>query len=766
MWMPGEVRAIAANASASLVHALGEAPDGGPTVYAIEPRGRSVFIDVPLAFEPALLLADSQPLRPDADRAALLAIASDGAMATIDAGHNAFGWRLPGMLMGVLAAALLYLLARVSFARRTVALVVGALVVAEGMLFANSRIAMNDVYVTTFIILAALLFVPLYLRPRSPWTAATLLLGVGLALGLALASKWVGLYAIGGLGLLVLFRSALGRSIALVGMMGMTVVLGAMAVGLDDGPDAVRNWIFLVLMLGLTSLLAAAMVRRPVPWTKSEVVLAVALPLAAGLVLLLLRQPVLGAVALVFGLALAALATFLAVSGRGPWAPGAREPSPGTSTWLRPGRVNVLPWLLTLAALTVLPVAVYVATYSPWVELGNDWGMPVVGSLPVLADGNEGGRTLADLTASMYRYHDDLRAEHAASSPWWAWPLDLKPVWFFQERYDDDTTGLIYDAGNLVVFWLGLAGLGFSAWAAWQRRSLSLAVVVILWASLWLPWARIDRATFQYHVYASIPFLLLALAYFLAELWHGPSARTWLLARASAALAIIGIPLLWLLRTPLCILAGTATVQPDGIACAAQVTRTAQLSEGGAAAVALVLVGALLVGLLAWRAARARPGWEQGLWFVAIGLVALVTLVAVQGALLLLGGGSTGLGLTSDVLALLALVVLAVPAWVALRARDPRRLVVGVLAAALLWLLLWYPNIAALPLPSEMAHLYQGLLPTWNWDFQFAVNTSPAGDGGIVGPGLAVIALVTLVLVLASVAVARRWGREHGSSSA
>ena len=41
------------------------------------------------------------------------------------------------------------------------------------------------------------------------------------------------------------------------------------------------------------------------------------------------------------------------------------------------------------------------------------------GELPFLPGSIEGGRTVADLTESMYQYHDNLRAEHAASSPWW-----------------------------------------------------------------------------------------------------------------------------------------------------------------------------------------------------------------------------------------------------------------------------------------------------------------------------------------------------------
>jgi hypothetical protein len=483
------------------------------------------------------------------------------------------------------------------------------------------------------------------------------------------------------------------------------------------------------------------------------------MPLLAGVALFLLRVPVLGGLSLVLGVAIAVSALVVTMWGRGPWAAHAPAPAPGTSAWLRPGPTHVLPWLLTLAALTAVPLVVYVMSYSPWVELGNDWGLPLFGSLPFLADGTDGGRTLTGLTDSMYQYHDNLRAEHAASSPWWAWPLDLKPVWFFQERYDDGTTGLIYDAGNLVVFWLGLAAMAFAAWAAWRRRSLALTIVVIMWAAMWLPWARIDRATFQYHVYASLPFMLVGLAYFLGELWHGPGWRTWFLARSAAALAIVAIPLMWLLRTPLCIIAGTAVANPDGVACAGEVTRTAQLSEAGLTALFVTGAGAALAAAIGWHGSRLDPDGGQRPWVVALVAVAVGTALGVVAALTLLDSGSTtGLTITSDVLAFVGLVVLAMPAAIALRARDPRRFTLGALVAAGLWLLLWYPNIAALPLPADFAHLYQGLLPTWNYDFQFAVNTDPASDGGILRPGTLVIGVVAIIFVMAVAAAARRWG--------
>ncbi len=93
-----------------------------------------------------------------------------------------------------------------------------------------------------------------------------------------------------------------------------------------------------------------------------------------------------------------------------------------------------------------------------------------------------------------------------------------------------------------------------------------------------------------------------------------------------------------------------------------------------------------------------------------------------------------------------------------LRARDPRRYVIAALAVALLWLLVWYPNISGLPLPTDLAHMYQGILPTWNWDFQFAVNTDPAVEGGLLDLSTLLVGVVAIVVVIGAGAVAWRWG--------
>ena len=136
-------------------------------------------------------------------------------------GSNAWAWRLPGVLAGALTVLCLYVLARIVSRRRSVGLAVAGLALLDGMMFVTARIAMNDVYVTLFITAAVTLFAAVWTgRWRRPWAVGGALIGVGLLLGLALASKWVGLYAIGGIGLLLLSRSGVGRVMILVGHAG------------------------------------------------------------------------------------------------------------------------------------------------------------------------------------------------------------------------------------------------------------------------------------------------------------------------------------------------------------------------------------------------------------------------------------------------------------------------------------------------------------------------------------------------------------------
>ena len=223
--------------------------------------------------------------------------------------------------------------------------------------------------------------------------------------------------------------------------------------------------------------------------------------------------------------------------------------------------------------LLVLPIVIYIVMYIPWAmpwqpQTADTGQLPVIACLHSNAQtgvcdqalpAGHTGQTLWDLTIQMYNYHNDLRASHAASSPWWAWPMDLKPVWFESIGYANDNGSMIYDGGNPALWWLAIFAMAFICWQAFKRRSLGLALVAVAFFWQWLSWSRIDRASFQYHFYTALPFFLLGLAYFLAELWHGPSRRTWLLARLAAAAALLFPTVVWALKSPLCGLARVGT---------------------------------------------------------------------------------------------------------------------------------------------------------------------------------------------------------------
>ncbi len=785
--LPGLGSWVAFDAATQQVHIMGlapPAPNATPvtdrwTVYVVEPHGNAVYADalLPEGFEPAAWAMDVEPEFQAEDRQQLLVFDAGGTTAVIDVGSHAFAWRLPGVLAGVLMAACLYLLARILFRRRSVAVAVAALTVAEGMLFVQSRIGMNDVYVGLFIVAAYTVFAAVWTgwwRGRAAFWLSMPVIGV--LLGLALASKWVAAYAIGALVLLLLVRSALGRVVSILGLIALTGVLGYLAMS----GQGFGNLPFLVLMIALTLIAVVVAVWHPIAWTDEEMWLALAAPTAAGAALFFgslalgrLDQaivigpvsvtPLLAAIALALGSVVVYGAFRL--GGRLGYGPLAAPPPPGDPArllpppdpaptgWLRPGWLFGLPIVWAAICLLAVPLAVYVVSYLPWAAIENHrlWdGFPA----------GHTGQLLTDLTRQMYEYHNDLTSPHPASSPWWAFPFDLKPVWFYQEGFAAGTSGAIYDSGNIVIWWLGLVGMAFASIMAFRRRSPALALIAIGFAAQWVPWARIDRAAFQYHYYTALPFVILALAYLSAELWHGASRRTWLWVRVAAAVAIVAPAAMWLLSRPLCALVGVTIANPGSQACPAVIPdlvityRTLVLL--GVVALGAVVVARAVSTLQASadtdEGAPRRVPWGLVGGVVAVGLALAVAALVPDTAI------QTFRGIPVEPIALVVLLPLLYLAGQALAARDARRFVIGLGVAVAAWFVLWYPNLSALPLPSAVVNAYQGFLPTYLYAFQFPVNTTPRPDAPLLSPiplALTLAVGVTCLVVAYSASVWR-----------
>jgi dolichyl-phosphate-mannose-protein mannosyltransferase len=116
-------------------------------------------------------------------------------------GYAPWAWRLAPALAGTLLAPVFFLLARRVLATERAALLATLLLLLDGVYLVQSRVAMTNVFAVLFQLLSALLLLRAASEERlrlGPMAAA------GLALGLALSTRWTSLFAWGFLGLVYL----------------------------------------------------------------------------------------------------------------------------------------------------------------------------------------------------------------------------------------------------------------------------------------------------------------------------------------------------------------------------------------------------------------------------------------------------------------------------------------------------------------------------------------------------------------------------------
>ena len=110
-------------------------------------------------------------------------------------GDNEFGWRFMGALLGSAMIVLIALIANRLFRNSYLTIAASALMAMDGLALVHSRTALLDIYLSFFILLATYFFLA-----RWHWWA-------GIALGLAVATKWSGLYFLALFGVVALYRA-------------------------------------------------------------------------------------------------------------------------------------------------------------------------------------------------------------------------------------------------------------------------------------------------------------------------------------------------------------------------------------------------------------------------------------------------------------------------------------------------------------------------------------------------------------------------------
>jgi dolichyl-phosphate-mannose--protein O-mannosyl transferase len=113
-------------------------------------------------------------------------------------GYEAWAWRLTAALAGIALGPVFFLLAREVLPTPRAAGLAAALLLCDGVYLVQSRIAMTNVFAVLFQLLAAFFLVRAVRRDVLP--AAGTMMG-GIALGLAVSTRWTSLWAWGFLGL-------------------------------------------------------------------------------------------------------------------------------------------------------------------------------------------------------------------------------------------------------------------------------------------------------------------------------------------------------------------------------------------------------------------------------------------------------------------------------------------------------------------------------------------------------------------------------------
>ncbi len=193
-------------------------------------------------------------------------------------------------------------------------------------------------------------------------------------------------------------------------------------------------------------------------------------------------------------------------------------------------RYDVATGFVVLASLTLLPAAVYLLSFTRYLTISHSIGAETLPAAlafaPFRFDLGAAWHALAVFHRWTFDYHYTLRAPHPYYSPWYSWPVLYRPVAYYYQGTGlgtDAATGSglvaeIFNLGNPLIWWVSVpAIIGVAALAAF-RRSYPAMFILLAFAAAWLPFSRIPRGLFLYHIFGGLPFMILATALVLTVL--------------------------------------------------------------------------------------------------------------------------------------------------------------------------------------------------------------------------------------------------------
>ena len=173
---------------------------------------------------------------------------------------------------------------------------------------------------------------------------------------------------------------------------------------------------------------------------------------------------------------------------------------PATRRDLKSNRV-LHDFLVCCGIFVVIPAIIYTLSYIPHSHDGNLF------------------KTVVDSQKSMFSYHSKLDEGHPFASPAWTWPLVWKPVWAYMdvEAGAYGMTGAINIMGTPIIWWFGFAAALATIVLACVNRNSVAVFISMAFLTQYIFWFSIPRIIFIYHFFASVPFMILAMCFWLQK---------------------------------------------------------------------------------------------------------------------------------------------------------------------------------------------------------------------------------------------------------
>ncbi|WP_250230128.1 phospholipid carrier-dependent glycosyltransferase [Anaeropeptidivorans aminofermentans] len=157
----------------------------------------------------------------------------------------------------------------------------------------------------------------------------------------------------------------------------------------------------------------------------------------------------------------------------------------------------------------VVPVIIYLLSYLSYFN----------------TPGYSGIKDILKNQMDMFSYHSELVSTHPYASPWWQWPVMIRPIFYFSKTLPDGLKMGISSFGNPALWWTGIIALFYTIYLWSVKKNKNALFIMISYGSQFLPWVLISRTTYIYHYFPSVIFVAMMITYMFKDIINRKDKR-------------------------------------------------------------------------------------------------------------------------------------------------------------------------------------------------------------------------------------------------